>query len=323
MLRQAPLLATDRGERLFVPPSGYGALVAYVRRGYNVLLVADRGEGKTTVLHQLERERALDVEEEGRPPSVFINLASAEDPLGALESIIGGAQEATGQGISLDESSLPTAFGADRSVRLRLRQLEQMPACCFLLDNANPRTVAHPLFGEQRDRLWELEQHQFVLTANRADRQLALRPPADAFWEQVVHLELTETQAVEVIERGLDQKVPWAHQLVGAVGTNLRRLIQAVQEIGAGEAEPPSGTSAWELRHETIANLSRPAAMVFAELEGLGEVSAADKQLVERVGYSKTSVFRALEELERKRLVSSEERADGPGRPRKVYSLAR
>ncbi len=321
MLRQAPLLATERGERLFVPPRGFDALVAYVRRGYNVLLLAGRGEGKTSALHQLERAFELDVREEGRAPLAFVDLAEAKGPGRALELMLEAARETSGHGTNFGEF-VQNAFQPD-SIRTRLRQLRTAPSCSFLLDNADPKTVAHPLFGELRDRLWDLEQHQFVLAANHADRTLLLRPPADAFWEQAVDLEMTEDQAAKVIERGLGDAAPWAHDLVATVGTNLRRLIQAAQQIDAGEEQPPSRTDSWKRWQELVANLSRPASMVFAELEGLGEVSAADRRLLDRMGYSKTTIVRALEELESQGLVSSEPRVEGPGRPRKIYSLVR
>lgn len=321
MLRQAPLLATDRGERLFVPPQGFDALVAYVRRGYNVVLLADRGEGKTSTLHQLERTFEQGVRENARTPMVFVDLAEANGLGRALELMIAAAREVGGHGTNLSEY-VQNAFLTD-SIRLRLRQLGAVPGCCFLLDNADPKTVAHPLFGELRDRLWELDQHQFVLAANHADRKLLLRPPADAFWEQAVDLEITDDQAAQVIERGLGNAAPWAHDLVATVGTNLRRLIQAAQQIDAGEEQPPSRSDSWKRWQEAVANLSRPASMVFAELEGLGEVSAADKRLAERMGYSKTTIVRALEELESEGLVASDQRTEGPGRPRKIYSLVR
>jgi DNA-binding transcriptional ArsR family regulator len=323
MLRQAPLLATDRGGRLFVPPRGFDALVAYVRRGYNVLLLADRGEGKTSTLHQLERALEDDVRKNDHTPTVFVDLAEANRPAEALEIMIAAGREVSGQAPNYLGEYVQKAFLTD-SINPWLRQLATVQGCCFLLDNADSQRVAYPLFGALRDRVWEqLDQHQFVLAANHADRKLLLRPPADAFWEQAVDLEITEQQAAEVIERGLGESAPWAHDLIATVGTNLRRLIQAAQQIDAGEEQPPSSSDSWKRWQQAVGNLSRSASMVFAELEELGEVGTADKRLAERMGYSKTTIVRALEELEGAGLVTSDQRSEGPGRPRKIYSLVR
>lgn len=317
MFRQSPLLATERGRDLFVPPDGFSAVRLYSERGYNTLVIADRGFGKTSILHQLEL--VLEERETG-PVAAFVDLSTAEDVDSALELLLLAGQGATGSQMGLEPTLQMPFTRRVPSVQRYLRELARLPDCCFLCDNAAPATVAHPLFGTLRDRLWETE-HQFVLAANSTDRGAVLRPPADAFWEQVVEVGITRDRATELLHRRAKGARDWVLPLVDAVGTNPRELLRAAQRIEAGEERPPELTAAYGRRRATIDGLSRAASMTLSELHALGPVGASDARLLQRLGYSRPTVSRALHELENAGLVRGDFRADGPGRPQKVYDL--
>src|SRR3979490_3277556 len=95
MLRQAPLAATPRSRRLFVPPVGFDEILAYTSRGYNVLVLGERGGGKTSSLRQLQ----FMLGEEPHPddPEVaFVDLGLADDVEHALQLIVHGGRAANG-----------------------------------------------------------------------------------------------------------------------------------------------------------------------------------------------------------------------------------
>lgn len=317
MLRQAPLAATERGRRLFVPPAGFNDLVAYAAHGYNVLVLADRGGGKTSSLRQLQ----LMLDERARPDEpvvAFADLSTAANVHDALALIIEAARTANHVPPTLE---LPlTGAGPGNRVDSLLRGLGMIPPTRLLLDNVDPAAAGYPLFGGLRDRLWE-QHHHFVVAADAADRSAFLRPPADAFWEQVVELGMTETQALEMVRRRLDGEEDWTEALVGAVGPNPRRLIAAAQRIEAGNQSPEAVAAEYKRRSARLEERSAMARRLYRELEDLGPTSPSDERLLRRLAVSRPAIDRALRELQDAGLARSYFRADGPGRPRRIYEL--
>ena len=61
--------------------------------------------------------------------------------------------------------------------------------------------------------------------------------------------------------------------------------------------------------------------MLFTEVVDLGPVSASDKRLLDRLGWTRPRAAQVLKQLEDAGLlVVTEEAPDGPGRPRKLYA---
>ena len=62
---------------------------------------------------------------------------------------------------------------------------------------------------------------------------------------------------------------------------------------------------------------------MIAELEALGPVSASDKELLERLGWSRARATQVLNRLQEAGVVTASTQRDtgSPGRPRKIYSL--
>jgi DNA-binding MarR family transcriptional regulator len=75
-------------------------------------------------------------------------------------------------------------------------------------------------------------------------------------------------------------------------------------------------------REERLAELGRSAFMLMAELESLGPASASDKQLLQRLGWTRSRAVQVFRQLEEAGLVTSETVKGDSGRPRKVYRPA-
>jgi hypothetical protein len=148
-----------------------------------------------------------------------------------------------------------------------------------------------------------------------------LRPPADAFWEQVLELDLTDDQAVELIRRRADREIDWEHELASAVGPHPRRLIAAAQRIEAGQQTAPAVAEEYSRRRDRLAEQSAMSRRLFHELEDLGPMSPSDPRLLRRIEASRPAIDRGLRELEKAGLARSYFQPDGPGRPRKIYEL--
>jgi hypothetical protein len=316
VFRQAPLAASARGHRLFVPPRGFEQLCAYAAHGYNVLVLAERGGGKTSSLRQLQF--MLEKEAHADDPVVaFVDLSAAADVEVALSLLLEAGTAAHSLGNASRTVSRQVRDGQTGAL---LGALRTLPKCRFLVDNADPSAVAYNLFGTLRDRLWELD-HQFVVTADRSDRGAFLRPPADAFWEQVAELDLTDDQAVELISRRTDRDVEWKHELASAVGPHPRRLIAAAQRIVAGQQTAAAVAGQYSLRRDLLDGQSAMSRRLFHELEDLGPMSPSDPRLLRRVEASRPAIDRGLRDLEKAGLARSYFQPDGPGRPRKIYEL--
>ncbi|MBI5104729.1 MAG: hypothetical protein HZB46_07065 [Solirubrobacterales bacterium] len=313
-LRLAPLRDLDRDARLFVRPEGYERLRAAAAAGRNVLVLGPRGAGKTSVLRQLQRE--LRQAGEGAPV-VFADLAGVAGAGAALQVLAATAAEALDAAPAWSPPVLrPGEDEEQRDVRLGLRQLADLPACRFLVDNADPGAVAHPLFGVLRDRLWETP-HTWVLTGVTHDRPRLLRPPADAFWEEVVELAYSAAQARELLERRLDGPADWVAPLVAEVGTVPRQLVRAAQEAERDPEAALAERRSWRERREA---LDDRGARLLAELDAVAPASASDPELLERLGWARTTLQRSLEALEEQGLVASWTEPTGKGRPRRVFA---
>jgi hypothetical protein len=199
----------------------------------------------------------------------------------------------------------------------------------FLIDNLDAEHVGFPLFGTFRDRLWETT-HQWIVAAERAvGRRWLLRPPADSFWEEVIDLDYTDEAARELLIRRLGSDPDWTGAIVENVGTNPRQLLRAaLATVAAGEpseegsnALPGANLAAWEEWHRRLAQLDRRRSMLMAELSARPPASASDEELLSSLGWSRTTLLRALEELEHEGLVQSWSEPSGSGgRPRRLFT---
>ncbi len=175
-----------------------------------------------------------------------------------------------------------------------------------------------PLFGVLRDRLWETP-HQWIVSGETLDRRWLLRPPADAFWEQVIELRYTAQAARTLLELRLGGSPPWIGPIVDSVGTNPRRLVSAALAASRDHDQPTIVVAAWEDWHQRLAGLERRPAMLMAELSGRQPVSASDPDLLSSLGWARTTLIKNLEQLERAGFVESFNEPGGTGRPRRLF----
>lgn len=316
-LRQAPLLDRDRDRALFVAPEAFETALWAAEQGLNTLIVGERGQGKTSVLHQLELalRRGL-----SQRPTTFVDLASAVSAEAALRLLVSGAGDALGRLLSWTPPlPQPNESEQERSIRACLQQLVALDACTFLIDNMRARQVGFELFGILRDRLWETG-HQWIISGETFDRRWFLRPPADAFWEHVVELGYSAAAARRLLELRLEGSPAWIGPIVDSVGTNPRRLLSAALAASRDDHQPTIVVSAWEHWHERLAGLDRRSAVLMAELSGRPPVSASDPDMLSSLGWARTTLIKTLEQLERDGLVESFSEPHGTGRPRRLFT---
>ena len=317
LIRQAPLLDRDRDSELFVAPEGYERVRWAVEEGLNVLILGERGQGKTSVLHQLEL--SLRRAQPQRHLS-FVDLATAGSVDVALRLLVSSALDALGQPLTWNPPvPRPGESDAERNIREALGQLAAFDPCTFFIDNVNAAEVGFPLFGVLRDRLWETP-HQWVLGGERTDRRWLLRAPADAFWEEVLELDYSVQGAQELLALRLQERPEWIVALVDHVGRNPRRLLRAALAAAGDDEQPEAVLRAWADWHERLAALDSRSAMLMAQLSGREPVSASDPELLTALGWARTSLLKTLETLESAGLVESWSEPAGAGRPRRLFA---
>ncbi len=317
VIRQAPLLDRDRDSSLFVAPDGYDRVSWAVGEGLNTLILGGRGQGKTSALRQL----ALWLRR-NRPDrsATFLDLAAARSLDAALRLLVSAAAEALGQLLEFAPPlPRPNETEAERGVRVSLDRLATFAPCTFFLDNVHAGEVGFPMFGVMRDRLWETPHH-WVLSGDLWDRRWLLRPPADAFWEEVVDLRYSTESARRLIERRLGGSPAWIGPLVDSVGPNPRRLLRATLAATRGDAQPEAVIGSWETWNDRVAQLDPRASALIAELSSRGPVSASDSDLLSSLGWARTSLLGSLDLLEREGFVESWSEPAGTGRPRRLFA---
>lgn len=335
MLSGRPLLDTRPDAALFVNRTEeLAALQSALALGLNALAVGGRGSGKTSLLRAfLHRARRGELRSDAVGPlrSVYVRgegAGDAADLLGRVErSLLGGALGEDGAGRGRSEPGATARGGRD--VGSVLADLAGSGSASHegllvVLDDV-PAGAGHDLFGVLRDELWAVGL-LWVVACPDTERAELLRPPADAFFERVVDLQpLTEAAARDLLRRRMGGETPPEEvlaELVRAAGGNPRRLLDLAREVAAGRlaggAELAAATTA---RARALGALGRPEAMVVAEIEALGPVSASDPRLLDRLGWTRPRAAQVLAELERAGLVASETVRSGAGRPRRVFRL--
>lgn len=332
-LSQRPLSSSDADASLFVGcENELGAIIRSLSLGLNVLVLGERGSGRTSLLRRLVRV----LEEDSSRQAVFVDVGAWSN----ARNVCLAVRAACGEDVQPDPRHEPPAGALPQALYDQLRGV-QPPALneddvravgalpdrpVTIVVDGVAASVAHTLFGRFRDTLWEAD-HRWVVSGDVDRRSQYLRPPADVFFETVVELgELSDDTALELLERRLsaagedvaaDRLRPVADRIVEAVSTKTPRNILSAARLTL-LSESPTG-SALDLlaeRQTHAAALGRSAAMLYAELEGLGPVHAGDERLLARLGYTRSRVVQLLKLLEENGLV--EARQEGR---RKLYAV--
>jgi CRP-like cAMP-binding protein len=183
------------------------------------------------------------------------------------------------------------------------------------------RNVAHTLFGRLRDVVWQLPI-SWIVTADSSAADAFRRPPADAFFDLVERLGgVSESEAREILGRREVSANNMA-DFISSKSTTPRIILDH-----ARRSMLESTTSGKLQRDEVkflkrLGDVSRAAAMLATELRGQGAVSASDKDIQRRMGWTRERLTQVLKELEAAGLARATEAADGnPGRPRRFYEI--
>lgn len=325
-ISQRPLHGTTVDAELFVDRADELAkLRRSVRLGFNVLVLGDRGSGKTSLLRQFERQL---VESESNPH--FVESSGADNVNELVDLILATLQ---GRRRAPFEQLVASINGTDqtaaRVARLAPANGEQT---VVLLDSVTSPELVHHLFGRLRDEMWQLAI-TWVVSGDLSRRLGYLETPADSFFDAVIGLgELNLDDAAELLRRralSAEKGDVLAEVLLGAATTLARRttprtprnLLSAARQLLLANEDPTQ----WLTNHHSLqlraAALGRPAAMVFTELMDLGPTSPSDKRLLDRLGWTRARAAQVLKQLENAGLVVATGEASGrPGRPRRLYS---
>ena len=341
-----PLLDNRADMQVFVEPDHTAdRLRRAMDRGLNVLLVGERGSGKTSLARSVmfaARQR------EGAPVMVYVGGGAAPTPADLLRLVVAAVPSASqANGIArpptgvldfaalLDQPAAGTellhrAFGMPAWSDLDVPALLELlggrvadRALTVVLDDVDA-AVGHALFGVYRDEVWRLEVG-WLVSAQSGDLDTWLTPPADAFFETTVRIPaITADRAREILGRRVGAPVPVPDALFAAGGgLTPRELISLARQID------PVDPKAWEAlvaqrtrRAAAIAELGRPAGQLASALAELGPVSPSDPRLLGRLGWTRARASQVAGELERAGLVSHTlGRSEGPGRPPRLYRL--
>jgi len=317
-LSQRPLSGSSVDQALFINRAReLDELRRAVRHRFNVLLLGDRGAGKTSLLRRL----AFDLNRETRSIEV-IDATAAQDAMAVIDLVEANL-------------GLPP-LGDDAAERLHhlARGADETNVDTIVIDGLGDPMIVHQLFGRLRDELWELP-YRWIVAGQAESRDRYLTPPADAFFDSIVTLdELSEEDAAELLRRrahAVDPRDEDAAEVVLGVAVQLartitprqpRHLLAAARDVLVkGEEDPTAWVNNWLGLQVRASELGRPAALLFAELIDLAPVSASDPILLERMGWTRSRATQVLRRLEEDGLVVARtETPDGPGRPRRVYS---
>jgi energy-coupling factor transporter ATP-binding protein EcfA2 len=325
MLSGRPLLDTVADSPFHVSrPDAEAAARFALEQGLNLLVLGQRGAGKTTFLRRL----AFDLRTSGSRVA-FVDAGPADgnpdEVLALVTDVVTGRQRSMTLTDSLFPPS-PTESLLARVDRLRSRlSSDEQERVVVLVDGLGGSTV-HTLFGQLRDELWTVPV-SWVVSGDLEQRAAYLRPPADAFFDaQVVLGPLPDGAAEQLVARRLDDapSLPALTHLVRGTDRMPRTLVAAARGFAGSTAAQRSGqAAAREQARLHLAGLGRAATMLVEELRARGgSASASEPDLLGRLGWTRPRAVQVLKQLEDAGLATtSSARVSAQGRPRTIYTL--
>jgi hypothetical protein len=306
-----PLLPTHADQRRFVGRiDETERLLAAADAGRNTLLLGGHGSGTTSLLAHAAHERR-----DARRRWVSVAGETAATPAALLLRILA---EADGDAFErwrarlADRERTSDALLEPALVARLLDELgEQAHDTVIAIDGVAP-AVAHALFGGARNDVWALAGTTWVVAGRLEERDLLLRPPADAFFESRVVLEpLSDADARRLLTAHGHEPSPAVLAAGAGVPAQLLRAAALAEQGG----DPATLT--------TPRAASGTRAGLLGWLTARGSASPSDPALLAQLGVSRQRAAKLLAELADEGVVrATEERPEGSGRPRKLYTLA-
>lgn len=303
-----PLRSTAADRLLWVGHSQQlDAVRAAADRDLNVLLAAEPGGGLTTALHRLSYQIGGDQTGSVR----FINAAAVDSVDRLLEQIAG------------DLTPTIAVVGAVAPYALFSRYSALSQRIVAVVDNLTPE-LAYEAFARCRDELWAVPI-TWIVACSVHDQASFRQGPADAFFDVALLLPpLTDVEAASLVRKRTTKFELDAAGLRAVVDVgegNPRRLVRAARQLVLNSRTVSDLHRDAFDRAEAVRTLSRPAAMLLTELDSLGPSSASDRQLQERMGWTRARLVQVFAELQRCGAVGVQEvRTAHAGRPRKIYN---
>jgi energy-coupling factor transporter ATP-binding protein EcfA2 len=320
-LRTRPLRATHADAGYLVQrESDMATLASALSYGFNVMIVGERGSGKSTLVNLL----AARLEEESSQVAQ-VSGGRFDTAAGALWGI--ARKLAADQSNAAESADLVPRDGADElegAYRALADAAGALPDRVVIIVDGLAPALVHEIFGRLRDEIWAL-QLQWVLTGNIEDKAILLAPPADAFFEQVLTLaplsgpEVGQLLALRDPDGELDTDV---RTLISerSAGNPGRALVLARQALVS--ADPVSEINRGSVIDQIEQELGEPAARLADDLARNGPSGPSDAQLLRRIGWSRPRAYQVFQALQQAGFAEvSSERSGRAGRPVHTYRL--
>jgi energy-coupling factor transporter ATP-binding protein EcfA2 len=331
-----PLAQSRADQRRFADRSREtDAILQGVATSQPVLLLGDRGSGRTTLLNHVAWLLAR--REEPRP-TVMVSGELASNPSQLLGVLVARVQRLAEPGgprgrwiEDLRALSMPDGpFGQviQPAILMELVDLlgERLAALerpvCLMVDGIAP-AVAHGVFGSLRDELWALQGAAWIVAGDSAAEALYLEPPADAFFERTVRLgPLPDADAAKLLRAHIPGLVDAdIERAIAAADGNPRRLLRAAGDIQDGIA--PAAPAAGELAQRATAVAGALAGALVGYLAAHGPTSASDETMLCQIGASRQRASQLMHALESAGLLETIEQHEPGrrGRPARRFGL--
>jgi hypothetical protein len=310
-----------------------------LRADLNVLLLGERGSGRTSLLKHL----AYRCRTEWNEAHVFVEGGLAADARTFLSllrfRLLGDQQISAGEALARGARSAAGLLSGEPSLSIAAPRHEteellalyadvaaaaaRKPGCIVLVDEVASADLTHTIFGRFRDETWELPL-RWIVAGDVDARATYLKPPADAFFEVVVELDsLSETAALEIVRRRLGDETLSATDLRALVAMSdgiPRRLLASARRlvVDGAELDELETVRAWQSAR--LAELGPSARRLFEDLETFGPASASDPELLARLDWTRGRAAQVFRQLERSQLVRGSSRRSTTGGPdRRVF----
>jgi len=338
-----PLVGTARDSALFVNRlDELRAARESLEASVNVLVVGDRGGGKTTFLRFLSRE----LEGNGWR-AVFVEGSLARTPVELLTLIrarVSPSVQLAGFGEALSSSvQVLQTLNRPRTVPRRptgeagesVELLELVSALAqdvaqdrrrhvVLIDEVATPDLIHTIFGRLRDEIWQLPI-VWVVAGHSSDLHSLRRPPADAFFSRVITLEPFDDELAFKLLRLRVTKARASDGLLRAIVAESSRLPRSLVDTASAVivhgASPNQLAVSREKRERALESLGEAAKRVVSELDANGPASASDEGFLARLGFGRSRAAQVFRDLERLGIVEASTDHAAGGSRRKVYAL--